>query len=74
MLTIGLTAKNSNGVQRLFFDKSDEGEYYFTLTGEYKGQQIQIDFEELTGEDVEDLIYLIRARKPKEETCLISKP
>ena len=66
MLTIGLTAKNTNGAQRLFFDKSDEGGYYFTLVGEYKEQQIQIDFEELTGEDVEDLIYLIRARKPKE--------
>lgn len=65
MLTLGLRAKNSSGTQRLFFDKEENDEFSFTLVGEYKGEPIQIDFESMTGEEIEDLICLVRARKPE---------
>ncbi len=37
-------AKNSSGVQTMHLLEQD-GEYYFTLTGDYEGKSIQIDFD-----------------------------
>lgn len=53
-----LTAKNSSGEQALTLVKN-EGEFWFVLTGNYKGEPIQIDFDEMTREELEDLSVAI---------------
>lgn len=42
-----LYARNSSGVQTMHLTKQD-GEYFFTLTGDYRGDEIQIDFDVTT--------------------------
>ena len=57
-LTFGFDATNSSGSQALVFTKDSELDYvYPCLFGEYKGEEIQIDF---NGLDRDDLIELIR--------------
>jgi len=60
MKTIEIKAKNSSGEQTLYIDKyiDDENEeiYSFTLVGNYEGQDIQIDFDELTPDEFRDFI------------------
>jgi len=46
-LSIELYARNSSGTQKLHLDV-DGGNPYFTLTGDYKGREIQIDFDVLS--------------------------
>jgi hypothetical protein len=53
-LDFKLNAKNSSGVQTLELVK-DDGEFWFVLFGEYEGREIQIDFDELTRGDLEDM-------------------
>lgn len=43
-----LVANNSNGVQMMSMQLQDDGEVTFTVTGEYKGADIQLDFEGLS--------------------------
>jgi hypothetical protein len=50
-------AKNSSGVQTMHLTKQEHGEYYFTLTGDYEGKSIQIDF------DVSSKANLLRMRQ-----------
>ena len=54
MIDINLRADNCNGKQTLYLVE-DEGEHWFVLTGEYKGAKIQIDFEELSRGELEDI-------------------
>ena len=54
-----LTAKNSSGEQTLFLVHEDD-EYFFTLVGEHNGRTIQLDFDEMTRGQLEDLIVAIQ--------------
>ena len=53
-IAITLKANNSNGKHELHLTKNKD-QYWFTLTGNYKGQFIQIDFEESTRDELEDM-------------------
>jgi hypothetical protein len=53
-----LRASGSNGKQELHLTYSD-GETYFTLTGEYRGAPIQIDFDESSIVELKDLRNMI---------------
>lgn len=53
-LDISLKAKNSSGEQRLHLSEQD-GQYWFTLCGEYEGSPIQIDFDEMTRAELEEM-------------------
>lgn len=48
-----LKAKNSSGDQTLELVK-DGDEFWFVLAGEYEGEKIQIDFDNLTRSELED--------------------
>lgn len=64
-LIFGVTANNSNGLSFLHFDKTEDG-LGLTLTGKYKGEDIQIDFDELNQSEIEDLIMMLQKHlKPK---------
>lgn len=62
-IIFGLIADNSSGKQRLHFTKCDDGDLYLSLTGYYEGKDIQIDFDELTTDDIDDLIHLLNRYK-----------
>jgi hypothetical protein len=53
-IDFALKAKNSSGEQTLELVK-DGNEFWFVLTGKYEGKKIQIDFDEMTRRDLEDL-------------------
>lgn len=53
-----LRATGSNGRQELHLTYSN-GETYFTLTGEYRGTPIQIDFDESSLLELKDLRNMI---------------
>ena len=53
-LDICLRAKNSSGEQTLHLSE-DDGQYWFTLCGQYQGRPIQIDFDEMTQSELEEL-------------------
>jgi len=53
-IDIKLNAENSSGKQTLYLAASGE-EFFFTLTGEYEGKPIQIDFDPMTRKQLEDL-------------------
>ena len=53
-LDIKLKAKNSSGDQVLWLSKQD-GWYNFTLCGDYNGERIQIDFDEMDKSKLEEL-------------------
>ena len=64
-IIFGLKASNSSGNQLLHFNKANNG-LHLTLTGDFKGDNIQIDFDELNQEDLEDFISLLsKYVKPK---------
>lgn len=44
-------ARNSSGVQKMWLAK-EGNEYYFTLTGDYNGKDIQIDFDTASKADL----------------------
>ena len=54
-----LKAKNSSGEQTLELVK-DESEFWFVLFGEYNGEKIQIDFNEMTRRELENLSVAIQ--------------
>jgi hypothetical protein len=54
-------AKNSNGEHQLSCTR-DGGEIFFTMTGKYKGEDIQIDFNCMSVADLEDFIFLMQRR------------
>ena len=53
-IEIELKATGSNGEQTLHLTE-DRGEYWFTLCGQYKGNPIQIDFDNLDKADLLDI-------------------
>lgn len=57
-IMFGIKASNSSGTQLLHFNKSDNG-LDLTLTGDLNGQNIQVDFDELDQEDLQDLISIL---------------
>ncbi|MFH1818176.1 MAG: hypothetical protein ABIK08_00595 [Pseudomonadota bacterium] len=53
-IDVKLKAKNSSGEQTLWLQE-DDGDYYFTLVGKYNGENIQIDFDTLSREKIEEI-------------------
>lgn len=53
-LDIKLTAKNSSGEQELWLSKQGK-EYSFTLCGVYNGEEIQIDFDEMSKDKLDEI-------------------
>ena len=64
-LSYGLRAKNSSQELRMFIDKENNGEINICITGRYKGEEIQIDFDPLTSDEVADLASFISLKKRK---------
>ena len=62
-LNITLKAKNSSGEQKLWLAVQDinngEVEYFWTLTGEYEGKKIQIDFDITTRAELEEIREMV---------------
>ncbi len=66
MIALALMAKNSSGDQLLYFYKQEDGTTSPTLVGRLDGKEIQVDFEGLTDDDLDDFIaYLQRVRDRK---------
>lgn len=66
MIALALMAKNSSGDQLLYFYKREDGTTSPTLVGRLDGKEIQVDFEGLTDDDLDDFIaYLQRVRDRK---------
>lgn len=59
-MIFGFTADNSSGKQALHFSQGKDGSLEITLVGKYGGDIIQIDFDALDAESVDDLIYLLQ--------------
>jgi len=57
-LTFDLSADNSNGKTGLHLTRQDH-EYFFCLTGEYKGSPIQIDFDMMLKSELEELSIIL---------------
>jgi hypothetical protein len=53
-ISVKLRAKNSSGDQELFITQDGES-FWFTLCGCYKGEKIQIDFDEMTKSELEEI-------------------
>lgn len=53
-IDVKLKAKNSSGEQTLWLQE-DDGDYYLTLVGKYNGENIQIDFDTLSREKIEEI-------------------
>lgn len=64
-LSFALRARNSSGHQILFLDRQSDGTFQLTLCGTYEGKEIQVDFDELTKDDLDDLIRFLSSRLPK---------
>lgn len=61
-----LKAKNSNQEVQLHIDKDNTtGEFWFTLTGKHKGGNIQMDFDDISGEELEELIAFLSMKLHK---------
>lgn len=57
-LYVYLTADNSSGKQQLYLTKNENG-MWFTLCGNYRGDEIQIDFNDSSVEELEELKTMI---------------
>jgi hypothetical protein len=62
-LKFSLTANNSSGTQALtiYHDTRDDS-FELALTGKYDGDVFQIDFDPVSRQEMEDLIYLLQRR------------
>lgn len=66
MISFALKAENSSGIQHLIIDyNEEEKDFSFTLCGNHKGEAIQIDFDPLTADEMDDLVSVIEARIKK---------
>ena len=64
MLTFGLSAKNSESRLHLLFSREEGSEEIDpTIIGVHEGRDIQIDFDPLTDEEIDDLIHLLKRQK-----------
>lgn len=66
MMALALTANNSSGEQLLIFTRQKDGEITPRLIGRYEGKDLDVCFDEINGDDLDDFIaYLqaVRARK-----------
>lgn len=57
-IDVVLQANNSTGEQKLWLSH-DDGDYWFTLCGDYRGEKIQIDFNDMGREGLEELKAMI---------------
>ncbi len=62
-VVIKLKAENSSGEQLLFLDKQSSTEVSLTLVGEYREENIQIDFDTLSEKQSKKLMKLFKALK-----------
>ena len=63
-LRLDLLADNSSGEQTLHINCCEEG-LHLTLTGEYRDEDIQIDFEPLGKHDIDLLIKVLTSYKER---------
>ena len=63
-LEFSISAKNSSGVQRLIFDVDHEC-LYACLYGVYEGKDIQIDFDGMNIDEVNELIRYLELKRKK---------
>lgn len=54
-IEITLNAGNDSGEQELTFTKCDDGRFWATLVGNYRGSSVQIDFDDMTRGEIEDM-------------------
>lgn len=80
MLGISLRATNSNEDLRLeiVYDQPNN-DFSTVILGKYSGKDIQIDFNSLSLDDMQDLVDFIqlrldRAKKIQRETAMLAKP
>lgn len=68
-LSFVLHAKNSSGHQMLDIERMADSAYGFTLYGHIDGKPIQVDFDDLTQRDMDDLVAFIsiRSQQPAAE-------
>lgn len=65
-----LKAKNNNQEVQLYVDKDDlTDNFWFTLTGKYKGDNIQIDFDDISGEELEEFIDFMSMKLRKSKSA-----
>lgn len=64
-LAFTLRAKNSSGHQLLFFEPQPDGEFSLTLCGTHDGKEIQIDFDNLTTDELKVLIDFMSRHLPE---------
>lgn len=65
MISFVLHAKNDSGHQYLSIDKQEDGTYGITLLGTLDGQDIQIDFDNLSEYEIEDLANFIAYKRER---------
>lgn len=63
MISFVVHARNSGGHMRLMIDKLEGGEYGMVLVGNLEGQRIQIDFDNLSEAEIQDLVNFIAYRR-----------
>lgn len=51
-----LKAKNSSGEQILSFDHYGADEYGFSLWGEYRGEEVQFDFDSISKDEAFEML------------------
>lgn len=60
-LSFGLVAKNNKEHLRLFFEAADNEDLIFPcIVGKLEGKEVQFDFEPLSVEEVNQLIYYLQ--------------
>jgi hypothetical protein len=63
MLSVTLKARNSGQTLDLVLTPQAYGELSLTIIGVQDGREIQLDFDDLSPADVDDLIFLLRRRR-----------
>lgn len=63
-IIFGVKSKHQDVECQLWFDRHDDGAYGLSLTGDFREAPNQIDFDDMTSEDVEEFIAFLRVKKP----------
>lgn len=61
MMALALTADDSSGEQLLIFTRQKEGEITPRLIGNYEGMELDVCFDEISGDDLDDFIAYLQA-------------
>lgn len=63
MLSIVLKASNTSEWLNLTLTPDKDGSLGLAIAGNYQGQYLQIDFDDLESDDVDDLIWFLQRRR-----------